>query len=171
MQIPRWFHPYDDKPDIQVNRSFLKRVAAYARPYWMQVLLLVVFIAVTAALSLVSPLLIRDLIDNALPNGNITRLNWLALGLFVLPVLTGLGDCAQRQLSTKMGEGIIYDLRRELYSHMQHMSMRFYTHTKTGELMSRLNNDVNGAQEAIVATCMSGSSLPPTGDWYLSRFG
>jgi len=59
MQIPRWFHTYDDKPDIQVNRSFLKRVAAYARPYRLQVLLLVVLIALTAVLSLVSPLLIR----------------------------------------------------------------------------------------------------------------
>jgi ATP-binding cassette subfamily B protein len=152
MQTPRWFHPYEEKPDLHINWALIKRVLAYARPYRSQALLLVALIVVTAALHLVSPLLFRDLIDNALPNRDAARLNWLALGLIVLPVLTGLGDFAQHQLNTAMGEDIICDLRQELYDHMQRMSMRFYTHTKTGEMMSRLNNDVSGAQEAITGT-------------------
>jgi ATP-binding cassette subfamily B protein len=151
MQTPRWFHTYEDR-NLRISWTLLKRVAAYARPYRSEALLLVALIAVTATLNIVSPLLLRDLIDNALPNGNAARLNWLALGLFVLPILTGLGGFAQRYLSSAMGEGIIHDLRRALYAHMQRMSMRFYTHTKTGEMMSRLNNDVNGAQEVITGT-------------------
>ena len=151
MQAARWFHPYEyHRPPIRL--ALLRRVFGYARLYRSQALLLVTLIAVTAALDLVPPLLLRDLIDNTLPNGNAARLNWLALGLFVLPILTALSGAVQRYLSTVMGEGIIYDLRRALYDHMQRMSMRFFTHTKTGEMMSRLNNDVDGAQEVITGT-------------------
>jgi ATP-binding cassette subfamily B protein len=151
MGEPRWFHPYEyHRPPI--SWAMLKRVFGYAHPYRSQALWLVTLIAVTAALNLVPPLLLRDLIDNALPNRNAARLNWLALGLFVLPVLTALSGAIQRYLSTVMGEGIIYDLRRALYDHMQRMSMRFFTHTKIGEMMSRLNNDVDGAQEVITGT-------------------
>jgi ATP-binding cassette subfamily B protein len=144
---------YDKERDQpQISWSLLKRVAAYARPYSLKALLLVVLITLTSSLSLISPLLFRDLLDNALPNKDTARLNWLALGLFGLPVLTGLIQVAQRYLSSAVGEGIICDLRQALYAHMQRMSMRFFTHTKTGEMMSRLNNDVNGAQRAVTGT-------------------
>ncbi len=147
---------YDEEQDRpQISWALLKRVAAYARPYWAKALLLMSLIILTAVLNLVSPLLFRDLIDNALPNRDATRLNWLALGLFALPLLTGLTGVAQRYLSSAMGEGIICDLRQALYAHMQRMSMRFYTHTKTGEMMSRLNNDVSGARQAVTGTLIS----------------
>jgi len=149
MQTARWWHPYEETSNLQIDRATIKRVLAYARPFRSQALLLVALIAVTAVLHLVSPLLFRDLIDNALPNRNMAQLNWLGLGLFCLPVLTGLGGSLQRHLTSVIGEGIIYDLRRELYAHMQRLSLRFYTHTKTGEMMSRLNDDVGGAQELI----------------------
>lgn len=139
-----------DKPEI--SWALLKRVLAYAQPYSGKASLLVILILLSALLSLVSPLLFRDLIDNALPNKDATRLNWLALGLFTLPVLTGLVDVAQGYLSSVVGEGIISDLRQSLFAHMQRMSMRFFTNTKTGEMMSRLNNDVNGAQRAVTGT-------------------
>ena len=112
MQTPRWFHPYEEKPNLQINWALIVRVLAYARPYRSQALLLVALIVVTAALHLVSPLLFRDLIDEALPSRDIARLNWLALGLLVLPVLTGLGDFAQHYLNSTMGEGIICDPRQ-----------------------------------------------------------
>ena len=147
---------YDKERDRpQISWALLKRVAAYARPYWPKTFTLVILIILTSSLSLVSPLLFRDLLDNALPNKDAARLNWLALGLFVLPILTGLIQVAQRYLSSAVGEGIICDLRQALYAHMQRMSMRFFTHTKTGEMMSRLNNDVNGAQQAVTGTLIS----------------
>jgi ATP-binding cassette subfamily B protein len=147
---------YDEEQDRpQISWALLKRVAAYARPYWPKALLLVALITVTSLLNLVSPLLFRDLIDNALPNKDAARLNWLAVSLFMLPVLTGLTRVAQRYLSSAVGEGIICDLRQALYAHMQRMSMRFYTHTKTGEMMSRLNNDVSGARQAVTGTLIS----------------
>jgi len=112
-------------------------------------------ILLISAVSLVSPLLYRDLIDVAIPNGDGSRLNWLALGMIAIPVLNGAIGVWQRQLNAQIGEGVIFDLRRTLYAHMQRMSLRFFTQTRTGELMSRLNNDVVGAQRAISSTLVT----------------
>jgi ATP-binding cassette subfamily B protein len=134
---------YDKERDRpQVTWSLLKRVGAQVRPYGFRALLLVTLITLTSLLGSVSPLILRDLLDNALPNKDVVRLNWLALGLFGLAALTGLIQVAQGYLSSAVGEGITCDLRQALYAHMQRMSMRFFTHTRTGEMMSRLNNDV-----------------------------
>src|SRR5262249_3798689 len=80
------------------------------------------------------------------------RLNLLALALIGIPALSGLIGICERRLNASIGEGVIYDLRVALYAHLQRMSLRFFTHTKTGELMSRLNNDVIGAQNAVSNT-------------------
>jgi ATP-binding cassette subfamily B protein len=116
---------------------------------------LLLTILVITGLSLLPPLLIRDLIDNALPNRNAGRLNLLALGMISVPLINGLVGVFQRRLSANVGEGVIYDLRRALYNHMQRMSLRFFTRTRTGELMSRLNNDVVGAQRAVTGTLVT----------------
>jgi ATP-binding cassette subfamily B protein len=138
-----------------ITRDLLRRVWAFARPYRVRVAGLLLTILLISGLSLVSPLLYRDLIDNAIPNGDLARLNLLALGMIAIPLLNGVVGVWQRQLNAQIGEGVIYDLRRALYAHMQRMSLRFFTHTRTGELMSRLNNDVVGAQRAISSTLVS----------------
>jgi ATP-binding cassette subfamily B protein len=144
---------YDEKKDRpHVNRALLLRVVWTARPYWGQALLMLAAILVVSLLGLIPPLLIRDLIDNALPEGDVTRLNRLALAMIAVPLLSGLIGVGQRYLGANIGEGLIADLRQALYAHMQRMSLRFFTHTKTGELMSRLNNDVVGAQRAVTGT-------------------
>jgi ATP-binding cassette subfamily B protein len=104
---------------------------------------------------LLSPLLIRSLIDTAIPQQNIFLLNLLALGMVAIPILSGIIGVLQRQLNSWVGEGVIFDLRCALYAHMQRMSLRFFTQTRTGELMSRLNNDVVGAQQAVSNTLIS----------------
>ncbi|MCI0399449.1 MAG: ABC transporter ATP-binding protein/permease, partial [Chloroflexi bacterium] len=86
---------------------------------------------------------------------DVGRLNLLALGMIAIPLVNGLIGVWQRRLSAQVGEGMIYDLRRALYEHMQRMSLRFFTKTRTGELMSRLNNDVVGAQRAVTGTLVS----------------
>ncbi len=150
------FLRYDEKNDQpEVSWSLIKRVAKYAQPYWWRASLLVIAITVSSLLNLISPLLYRDLLDNALPNADVARLNLLALGLVGLPITARLIGIAQSYLSASVGEGIIYDLRKTLYAHMQQMSLRFFTHTKTGEMMSRLNNDVHGAQQAITGTLVN----------------
>ena len=147
---------HDEKQDRPVvTRDLLARVGTFARPYTREVLLLLVSILLTTAITLVSPLLMRSLIDDAIPNGDRRLLNLLAVALVTVPILNGLVGVWQRKLSSFVGESVIFDLRCTLYEHFQRMSLRFFTQTRTGELMSRLNNDVVGAQSAVSNTLIA----------------
>ena len=141
----------DAKPQ-KITREVLLRVLAYARPYWGHLAGMLVTILISSGLSLVSPLVFRNLIDNVLPQKDINGLLTFALILLLLPILNGAVGIIQRRLNSMVGEGVIYDLRVSLFSKLQRMSLRFFTNTKIGELMSRLNSDVVGAQNAISNT-------------------
>src|SRR6266540_1512631 len=116
---------------------------------------MLVIIVITSGLGLLTPLIMRDLIDRTLPDHDLKRLGLLALGLLLIPIVSAAIGLWQRQLNAAVGEGVTYDLRVALFTHLQAMSLRFFTNTKTGELMSRLNNDVVGAQNAISNTIVS----------------
>ncbi|MCB9151651.1 MAG: ABC transporter ATP-binding protein [Caldilineaceae bacterium] len=144
---------YDEsKGKAQIDRELLWRVFGYARPHLFAVAIVLVTIVTNSLLELLPPLLYRELIDHVLPERNMTRLNWLALGLLAIPLATGLISVVNRYYSSRAGEGIIHDLRQQMYGHLQAMSLRFFTETKSGEIYSRLNNDVVGAQNAITGT-------------------
>ncbi len=144
---------YDEEQDRpQISRGLLLRVARTARPDWGPAFLMLALILLISLIGLVPPLLIRDFIDRTLPQKDVVRLNWLALGMIAVPLLSGLLGVGQRYLGARIGEQLIADLRQALYAHMQRMSLRFFTHTKTGELMSRLNNDVVDSQRAVTGT-------------------
>lgn len=145
----------DQKEQPAITRELINKVWQFAQPYWKQVIALLVTILAISGISLISPLLYRDLIDVAIPNKDFTRINWLALGMIGIPVVNGVIGVWQRRLNATVGEGVIFDLRRTLYNHLQRMSLRFFTETRTGELMSRLNNDVIGAQRAISNTLVT----------------
>jgi ATP-binding cassette subfamily B protein len=136
----------------KMTRTLLLRVYSYAKPYWGHIAGMLIAILVTTGLSLLSPLIFRNMIDKVLPAKDYNRLILLALGLLAIPVLNGLIGVIQRRLNVTVGEGVIYDLRSTLFARLQGMSLRFFTNTKTGELISRLNNDVVGAQTAISGT-------------------
>jgi len=140
----------DQKPKL--TRQLLLRVLAYARPYWGQIAGMLVMILLSTGLALISPLIFRTMIDQVLPSKDLHRLLLLALALLVLPILNGGIAVFQRRWNAAVGEGVIYDLRVALFARLQRMSLRFFTNTKVGELMSRLNNDVVGAQDAISNT-------------------
>ena len=147
---------HDEKQDRPaLSRDLLLRVWIYAQPYRWRVLGLLITILLISTISLISPLLFRQMIDVAIPTANTTMINLLALGMIAIPLINGLIGVWQRNLNSQIGEGVIYDLRRALYDHMQRMSLRFFTQTRTGELMSRLNNDVVGAQRAISETTVT----------------
>jgi ATP-binding cassette subfamily B protein len=150
------FLSYDEKQDRPVvTRELLGRVWQFARPYWPQIAVILVLILISTGIGLLTPLLIRSLIDNAIPNANIRLLNLLALGMIAIPLVDGVLGVWQRHLNSRVGEGIIFDLRCALYEHFQRMSLRFFTQTRTGEVMSRLNNDVVGAQQAVSSTLLN----------------
>jgi ATP-binding cassette, subfamily B, bacterial len=136
----------------KITWKLLKRVLSYARPYIWYILAMLLIALGTSGLSLVSPLILRDMIDKTIPTHNIPRLTLLVGGMLAIPVVTVALNVVTRQLNSRVGEGVVYDLRTSLFSHVQRMSLSFFTHTKVGELMSRLNNDVVGAQSAISNT-------------------
>ena len=152
----RSFIRYDEEQDQpKVNRDLLRRVATYAKPYWKWVTATLLTMIVISILSIIPPLLIRDLIDHAIPEGDIARITQLALAMIAVPLLNGLFGVVQRYANALVGESIIFDLRSQLYDHLQQMSLRFYTNTQVGEMMSRLNNDVVGAQRAVTGTVLT----------------
>jgi ATP-binding cassette subfamily B protein len=142
-----------DKPTL--DRALIRRVLAYANPYRVELALVFVTIILITAVTLLPPLLIRDLLDRAIPDENLGRVTVLGILMVAVPLVNGVLGVLQRWASARAGEGIIFDLRRQLFSHLQGMSMRFFTNTRTGELMSRLNNDVVGAQQAITGTLVT----------------
>jgi len=144
---------YDETHDRpQVSWALIRRAAAYGRPYAVRIAIMLGVIVIITLLSLIPPLLIRQLIDITLPQHNNQQLNLIVLAMLAIALVNGLLGVLQRYLSAAIGEGVIYDLRVSLFSHLQRMSLRFFTNTKTGELMSRLNNDVGGAQRAVSGT-------------------
>lgn len=140
----------DERP--KVTWPLLRRVLAYGRPYRGQIAGMLAALLVNTGLTLLTPLILRRMIDVAIPAGDVGQVVWLAFGLLLIPVVGGAIAVVQRRLNTSVGEGVIYDLRSALYARLQRMSLRFFTNTRVGELMSRLNNDVVGAQNAISNT-------------------
>ena len=153
-----WFSylQYDEDQDRpEVDRALLRRVWGYGRPYRTELIGVLVTVLVISGLTVVPPILTRSIIDDAIPAGDLGLLTLLGLGMVAVPLVSALVGVVQRYWSARAGEGIIFDLRRQLFDHLERMSLRFFTATKTGELISRLNNDVVGAQQAITGTFVS----------------
>jgi len=122
MHSSGWFSylSYDENQDKPIiTKDLLSRVWSFANPYRLRIIGLLLTILAISGISLISPLLYRDLIDIALPNRDVNRLNWLALGMILIPVVNGIIGVWQRQLNASIGEGVIYDLRRALYQRLQ----------------------------------------------------
>ncbi len=142
-----------EKP--KVTWGLLRRVFSYSKPYIWQLTGMLVLILISTGLTLLTPLILRQLIDKTIPSANVQQLILLAIALLFIPTIGGVIGVLQRRLNAIVGEGVTYDLRVALYARLQRMSLRFFTHTKIGELMSRLNNDVVGAQNAISNTIVN----------------
>jgi ATP-binding cassette, subfamily B, bacterial len=136
----------------RLNRATLRRVLTWIRPYRRQLTWFILAVVLDAIVTVIPPLLVRDLIDNALPEGNRHLVALIAAAAVVLAFADAMLSLLQRYLSSKVGEGLIYDLRVALFDHVQRMPLAFFTRTQTGALQSRLNNDVIGAQQAVTTT-------------------
>ena len=138
--------------DAEFSTGTLRRVWIFARPYRGTILLFLAAILVAALLALVPPFVVRRIIDSAIPDGDRGAIVVLA-GIAVAAALADAGlAIVQRWCSARVGEGLIYDLRRELFAKVQRMPIAFFTRTPTGSITSRLNNDVIGAQTAVTST-------------------
>lgn len=137
-----------DKPPA-VTPAMLRRVLSYITPYWRTWLLIVLCLAFTSTVLLVPPLLVRRLIDEAIPRGDKVLLALMAAGMVLASLLGGLVGVGQAYLNTSISQRVMFDLRNQLYRHIQRQGLRFFTDARTGEVMSRLNNDVNGIQDVV----------------------
>ncbi|MFC2067790.1 ABC transporter ATP-binding protein [Chloroflexota bacterium] len=149
-----YHHFFSDAPEKRpkVTWWLLKRVLGYARPYYKAIIWMLILTIAVAGLSLITPLILRDLIDRTLPDQDLQRLLFSGIALLLIPLVLGALNVVRRYINARVGEGVVFNLRTALFSHMQRMSLGFFTNTKVGELMSRLNNDVVGAQNAISTT-------------------
>lgn len=138
--------------DRKVSRSTVRRILSYARPYRVIVVIFLTTLVGTALLSVAQPLLFRRIVDDGISVGNSSLVTWTAIGIAGLAILdAGLG-LVSRWFSARIGEGLIFDLRTQVYDHVQRQSIGFFTRTQTGALISRLNSDVIGAQQAFTST-------------------
>jgi ATP-binding cassette subfamily B protein len=142
-----------EKPKI--TAGLMRRVLSYSKPYRSMLIAMLILILLSTGLTLVTPLILRTLIDTTIPSGNVQQLILLAIALLLIPAIGGVLGVINRRLNATVGEGVTYDLRVALYSRLQRMSLHFFTNTRVGELMSRLNNDVVGAQNAISNTIVN----------------
>ena len=142
----------ESKGKAKIDRKLLLRIMAYARPYWGNIAIVLIAIVIISLIELIPPLLFRTLIDVVIPEKDFRQLTILALAMIGIPIISGLIGIVDRYFSAKAGEGIIFDLRQEMYDHLQIMSLRFFTHTRSGEIVSRFSSDVVGAQNAITGT-------------------
>ena len=151
--------PPDSKPIPKERRGrTIRRIAAFFRPYRGQVAVVTAAILLTSGLGLINPILLKLLIDDAIPHLDWGRLN-LYVGLMILvPIVSGLIGVGQGYLNNSIGQNVMQDLRGALYAHLQRMPLRFFTETKTGEIQSRLANDVGGVQGVVTDTAASVAS-------------
>src|SRR4028119_2477225 len=126
-----------------------RRVLAFARPYTRQILWFLVLVIVAAVLVVATPLVFKTIVDDGVLKGDSRLVTVLALAIAGLAVGEAFLTLAQRWYSSQIGEGLIYDLRTKVFGHVQKMPLAFFSRTNTGSLVSRLNNDVIGAQRAF----------------------
>src|SRR5215213_341440 len=133
----------------------LRRIARLFRPYRGRLSAVLALIVVSAALGMTSPFLLREVLDDAIPNGDTGLLTWLVLGMIAVSVLTGVLSVAQTWLSNVVGQRVMHDLRTSVYRHLQRLSLAFFTRTRTGEVQSRIANDIGGVQNVVTSTATS----------------
>ena len=130
----------------------LRRIIRLFRPYRWSLLFVFILVGASSLVSLVNPFLIRAVIDVALPQGRMGLLTVLAAGMIVVSVANSSFSVSQTYVSTKVGQRVMHDLRTAVYSHLQRMSLAFFTRTRTGEVQSRIANDIGGMQATVTTT-------------------
>jgi ATP-binding cassette, subfamily B, bacterial len=133
----------------------LRRIGGFFRPYRPQVLLVMVSIFATSLLGVVNPYLLKFLLDVAIPQQDFFLLNVAVVAMIAIPVISGLIGVVQTYVNNRVGQAVMEDLRNAVYAHLQRMPLRFFTETRTGEIQSRITNDVGGVQSVVTDTASS----------------
>jgi ATP-binding cassette, subfamily B, bacterial len=138
-----------------IRRSSLRRVAVYFKPYRGKWLVILACILVSAVLAVLPPFCVATIVDKAIPDQRMGLLMAMAGAMVGLAVLTGLIGVLQQTLTSQVGQGMMHDLRGQLFRHLQRMSLNFFMTHRSGEILSRINNDVNAIQGVATGTLVS----------------
>jgi len=141
--------------DPAKRRANVRRVGRLFRPYRGRLTVVLIFLLVSSGLGAVSPFLLRDVLDTALPQQNEQLLTWLILGMIGISIATGVLGVYQTLFSNQVGQRVMHDLRTAVYRHLQRLSLAFFTRTRTGEVQSRIANDIGGVQTVVTSTATS----------------
>src|SRR5919198_414674 len=133
----------------------LPRIARLFRPYRGRLAIVLALIGVSAGVSMLSPFLLREVLDRAIPERDTALLTWLVLGMIGVSVATGVLGVGQTWLANVVGQRVMHDLRAQVYRHLQRLSLAFFTKTRTGEVQSRIANDIGGVQNVVTSTATS----------------
>jgi ATP-binding cassette subfamily B protein len=157
--LPRAFgrlEPDDPgRPEGATGPRPVGRVVRLFHPYRPQLLALLGLILVSAGLGIISPFLLRAVLDTAIPDKNTGLLTALVAGMVAIPLVTGTLSVAQTWISNRVGQQVMHDLRTSVYRHLQRLSLAFFTRTRTGEVQSRIANDIGGIDNVVTNTATS----------------
>jgi ATP-binding cassette, subfamily B, bacterial len=131
------------------------RIARLFKPYRLRLLTVLALIGVSAGLGMVSPFLLRAILDHAIPERDTQLLTMLVAGMIAISIATGALGVAQTWMSNLVGQRVMHDLRATVYRHLQRLSLAFFTRTRTGEVQSRIANDIGGVQNVVTSTATS----------------
>jgi ATP-binding cassette, subfamily B, bacterial len=146
--------PVETVPKERRGRT-IRRIVVFFKPYKARIAIVLSAILLTSFIGLINPILLKLLIDVAIPQRDFGLLNLFVGLMIVLPIVSGLIGVGQSYLNNVIGQSVMHDLRTALYSHLQTMPLRFFTETRTGEIQSRLANDVGGIQSVVTDTAAS----------------
>ena len=139
----------------QAHQVSLRRIGRLFRPYRWQLAIVTVIIAASSLVGLASPFLLRAVIDTALPDRNVRLLAWLVAGMVAVAAITSAFGVIQTWISTKVGQHVMHELRTSVFTHLQRQSIAFFTRTRTGEVQSRIQNDIGGMESVVTSTATS----------------
>ncbi|HKX48651.1 MAG TPA: ABC transporter ATP-binding protein [Gaiellaceae bacterium] len=147
--------PPERPSDPAVRKANLRRIIRLFRPYKARLGVVSALIVFSAAIGVISPFLLREVLDVAIPEENVGLLTALVAGMVVIPIVTGILGVWQTLLSNQVGQSVMHDLRTQVYRHLQRLSLAFFTRTRTGEVQSRIANDIGGIETVVTSTATS----------------
>jgi ATP-binding cassette subfamily B protein len=155
----RWQMQIEDPPerpaDPAVRRANLRRVAGLFRPYRGRLSAVLGLIVFSAALGVIPAFLLKEILNTAIPEQDMRLLSLLAGGMIIIAIVGGVLGVVQTLLSNQVGQSVMHDLRAAVFRHLQRLSLAFFTRTRTGEVQSRISNDIGGVQGVVTSTATS----------------
>jgi ATP-binding cassette subfamily B protein len=150
---------FEDPPerpaDPAVRRANLVRVARLFKPYRGRLSAVLALIVFSAAIGVIPAFLLKEILNRAIPDKDTGLLSWLAGGMIAIAVVSGVLGVVQTLLSNQVGQRVMHDLRAAVFRHLQRLSLAFFTRTRTGEVQSRISNDIGGVQGVVTSTATS----------------